>query len=69
MSNISLLEQIKAYDKDYCFQYQRRLDTYEEDKEKYGWSDEDIKKIKLSDFNYMPLTSDKEKSDEKSSNF
>lgn len=63
MSNISLLEQIKAYDKDYCFQYQRRLDTYEEDKEKYGWSDEDIKKIKLSDFNYMPLTSDKEKSD------
>lgn len=63
MSNISLLEQIKAYDKDYCFQYQRRLDTYEEDKEKYGWSDEDIKKIKLSDFNYMPLTSDKERSD------
>lgn len=62
MSNISLLEQIKAYDKDYCFQYQRRLDTYEEDKEKYGWSDEDIKKIKLSDFNYMPLTSDKERS-------
>ena len=63
MSDISLLEQIKAYDKDYCFQYQRRLDTYEEDKEKYGWSDEDIKKIKLSDFNYIPLTSDKERSD------
>lgn len=63
MSDISLLEQIKAYDKDYCFQYQRRLDTYEEDKEKYGWSDEDIKKIKLSDFNYKPLTTDKEKSD------
>lgn len=63
MSDISLLEQIKAYDKDYCFQYQRRLDTYEEDKLKYGWSDEDIKKIKLSDFNYKPLTSDKEKSD------
>lgn len=63
MSDISLLEQIKAYDKDYCFQYQRRLDTYEEDKEKYGWSDEDIKKIKLSDFNYMPLTTDKEKLD------
>lgn len=63
MSNISLLEQIKAYDKDYCFQYQRRLDTYEEDKEKYGWSDEDIKKIKLSDFDYRPLTTDKEKLD------
>lgn len=63
MSDISLLEQIKAYDKDYCFQYQRRLDTYEEDKEKYGWSDEYIKKIKLSDFNYMPLTNDKEKLD------
>lgn len=63
MSNISLLEQIRNYDKNYCFQYQRRLDTYEEDKEKYGWSDEDIKKIKLSDFNYMPLTTDKEKLD------
>lgn len=63
MSNISLLEQIKAYDKDYCFQYQRRLDTYEEDKEKYGWSDEYIKKIKLSDFEYKPLTTDKEKLD------
>lgn len=63
MSNISLLEQIKAYDKDYCFQYQRRLDTYEEDKEKYGWSDDFIKSISLSDFNYKPLTTDKEKSD------
>lgn len=63
MSNISLLEQIRNYDKDYCFQYQRRLDTYEEDKEKYGWSDEDIKKIKLSDFDYRPLTTDKEKLD------
>lgn len=63
MSNISLLEQIKAYDKDYCFQYQRRLDTYEEDKVKYGWSDDFIKSITLSDFNYKPLTSDKEKSD------
>lgn len=63
MSNISLLEQIKAYDKDYCFQYQRRLDTYEEDKLKYGWSDDFIKSISLSDFEYKPLTSDKEKSD------
>lgn len=63
MSDISLLEQIKAYDKDYCFQYQRRLDTYEEDKEKYGWSDDFIKSITLSDFEYKPLTSDKEKSD------
>lgn len=63
MSDISLLEQIKNYNKSYCFQYQRRLDTYEEDKKKYGWNDEFIKSIKLSDFNYKPLTSEKEKTD------
>ena len=63
MSDISLLEQIKNYDKDYCFQYQRRLDTYEEDKLKYGWSDDFIKSISLSDFDYRPLTTDKEKLD------
>ena len=42
MSDIKLLEKIKNYDKEWCYQYQKRLDTLQEDMEKYGWSQEDI---------------------------
>lgn len=52
MSNISLLKQIENYQKDHCYQYQKRLDTLEEDKERYGWSDDDINNIKVGDFEY-----------------
>lgn len=50
MSDIKLLDKIKEYDKDWCYQYQKRLDTLEEDKKKYGWDDEDISNISLNDF-------------------
>lgn len=59
MGDIALLEQIKNFDKDYCYQYQRRLDTYEEDKKKYNWTDEDIKNIDLDEFIFKPITDDK----------
>lgn len=59
MGDIALLEQIKKFDKDYCYQYQRRLDTYEEDKKKYNWTDEDIKNIDLDEFIFKPITGDK----------
>lgn len=59
MSDIKLLEQIKKYDKDYCFQYQRRLDTIEEDKKKYNWTDDDIKNISLNDFEFKKIEGDK----------
>lgn len=59
MGDIALLEQIKNFDKDYCYQYQRRLDTYEEDKKKYNWTDEDIKNIDLDEFIFKPITGDK----------
>ena len=36
MGNIKLLEKIKNYDKPWCYQYQKRLDTLEEDLGKYG---------------------------------
>ena len=36
MSDIKLLEKIKDYDKPWCYQYQKRLDTLAEDMEKYG---------------------------------
>ena len=47
MSDIKLLEKIKNFDSPWCYQYQRRLDTIEEDKERYGWSDDDIENISL----------------------
>lgn len=59
MSDMKLLEQIKTYNKDWCYQYQKRLDTLEEDKRLYGWSDEDIANISLSEFVFQPITGDK----------
>lgn len=61
MSDIKLLEQIKEYDKPHCYQYQKKLDTYEEDKQRLGWSDEDISKIKVSDFEFSIMTTKEEK--------
>ena len=60
MSDMKLLEQIKTYDKEWCYQYQKRLDTIEEDKAKYGWTDEDIANISLDEFEFMPITGSKQ---------
>ena len=61
MSDIKLLNKIKNYDKDWCYQYQKRLDTLEEDMRRYGWSQEDIDNISLSDFEFSVITSTGEK--------
>ena len=50
MSDISLLKKIKEFKSPWCYQYQRRLDTIEEDKKKLWWDDEFISNIKLDDF-------------------
>lgn len=63
MSDIRLLEQIKDFDKSWCYQYQRRLDTIEEDKEKYGWTDEDVENISLDEFEFEFIDT-KEKKEE-----
>ena len=57
MSDIRLLEKIKSYDKDWCYQYQKRLDTIQEDMAKYGWSQEDVDNIKLDDFEFSYIDS------------
>jgi len=57
MSDIKLLEKIKNYDKPWCYQYQKRLDTLEEDMAKYGWSKEDIDNISLDDFEFAKVES------------
>ena len=61
MSDIKLLEKIKNYDKPWCYQYQKRLDTLQEDMEKYGWSQEDINSISLDDFVFSYIDSTNEK--------
>ena len=61
MSDIKLLEKIKNFDSPWCYQYQRRLDTIEEDKERYGWSDDDIENISLDDFEFAPISTKEEK--------
>lgn len=61
MSDIKLLEKIKEYDKDWCYQYQKRLDTLEEDMKNYGWSKEDVENISLKDFEFSYIDSAKDK--------
>lgn len=57
MSDIKLLEKIKSFNKEHCYQYERRLETIEEDKKRLGWGDEFIKNIKLEDFEFEFISS------------
>ena len=61
MSDIHLLQQIQSYDKDWCYQYQKRLDTLQEDMRTYNWTEDDIKNISLDDFKFRYIDSDLEK--------
>lgn len=58
MSDIQLLKQIAEYDKPWCYQYQKRLDTLKEDMEKYGWTEEDLNSINLDEFEFSFITPD-----------
>lgn len=61
MSDIKLIEKIRDYDKPWCYQYQKRLETLQEDMEKYGWSEGDLSNILLDDFVFSNITSKEEK--------
>lgn len=61
MSDIKLLEKIRTYDKPWCYQYQKRIETLEEDLERYGWSERDLANIHLNDFVFSNVTSKEEK--------
>ena len=61
MSDISLLEKIKDYNQPHCYQYQRRIDTLEEDKKNLGWDDEFIKNIDLNEFSFEYVDSKEDK--------
>lgn len=61
MSDIALLEKIKNYKEEHCYQYQKRIDTLEEDKIKYNLTDEDIANISLSDYDFKLITDAQEK--------
>lgn len=61
MSDIKLLEKIKSYNKGWCYQYQKRLDTLEEDMKNYGWSKEDVENISLKDFEFSYIDSAEDK--------
>lgn len=61
MGDIGLLKKIKEFKSPWCYQYQRRLDTLEEDKEIFGWTDEDIKNINLEEFEFSFIVTKEEK--------
>ena len=63
MGDIRLLEKIRTYDKKWCYQYQKRLDTLKEDMELHGWSEDDLKKISLDEFEFSPITTKSEKAE------
>ena len=61
MSNISLIDKIAEFDSEHCYQYQRRIETLEEDKFYHNLSDDDIAHISLEDFDFSPIQNDKDK--------
>lgn len=61
MSDIKLLEKIQNFKEEHCYQYQKRLDTYEEDKRILGWDDEFINNIDLNEFEFKHIESKKDK--------
>lgn len=61
MATVDLLNKLQDYNKPWCYQYQRRLDTLEEDKKRYGWTDEDLTSISLDDFEFSYIDSDEAK--------
>lgn len=61
MSDINLLHKINDYEQEHCYQYQRRLDTIEEDKIVHNMTDEDIANISLDDFVFKNITSKEDK--------
>lgn len=65
MADIKLLEKINNYDKDWCYQYQKRLDTLHEDLATHGWTEDDIANISLDDFEFSPISTQEEKREAK----
>lgn len=61
MSDISLLNKIKDFKEKHCYQYQRRIDTLEEDKKILGWDDEFISNIDVNEFEFNYIDSKKDK--------
>lgn len=64
MSDISLLKKIQEYKAPHCYQYQKRLDTREDDIvffKSQGWTDEDIGNINLDDFVFSYIESKEDK--------
>lgn len=53
------IERLKGYDKDHCWQYDIRLNNYEEDLAEAGLTDEYVKGLKVSDFEFR-IVEDKE---------
>lgn len=63
MSSIDLLNKITNFDKTWCYQYQRRIDTINEDKIRYGLSDDDVKNISLDNFVFEHISSKEDKNE------
>lgn len=69
MSDIQLLNKIAEYDKPWCYQYQKRIDTLQEDMEKYGWSEQDLENISLDDFEFSIIPKDDAKAKKEATEF
>ena len=61
MSDIAILQKIKEFKDDHCYQFQRRLDTLNEDIVMNQWTEEYVKNINLDDFEFSPITTKYEK--------
>lgn len=61
MADIELLQKIQRYDKPWCYQYERKRLTLEEDKRVLGWDDDFIANINLDEFEFSLVTTKEEK--------
>lgn len=58
---VNFIERLKDYDEDCCWQYHIRLKNYEEDVGEIGLTEEEIKKLRVSDFHFEFVEDRKER--------
>lgn len=52
MSEQVLLERLQNYDKEWCFQYDMRIQNRKDDLERCGLTEDDVSKLRVSDFEF-----------------
>ena len=66
---VNILERIEKYDKDHCWQYDIRLNNYEDDLKMFGLTEEFVNTLTPSDFYFEVIDSNNKRKKEELGNF